>query len=212
MDLVKESFLQAAGFTVLMVALGILIGLQMDDLRQDQLSNELRQSQLDSETFTVLESYTARSDNNHCELLEVQIPEMGDRSAQLGARLERFEAQNLGDDKDYQFIRNQYYNNQLRLYMALQDHRNECETNQDSILYFFDESTDSERQGAVLNEIVEERDVQVFSFNAEIEDSPIVNVLKADYNITEQPTIVINGEEKYEGFVSEGELQNDILN
>lgn len=213
MDLVQESILKAGVATVLMLALGILIGLQMDDLRQDHLSEELRQSSLETETFSVLDDYVQRSDRNHCQLMGVQIPNIGDRSGELGSELERFEAQNIGSDREYRYIRDRYYNNQLRFYMALNSYKSRCEgINQTTILYFFDSSTQSERQGAVLNEIVKQRNVQVFSFNAEIEDSLIVDILTEDYNITEYPTIIVNDQEKIEGFISEGELKYDVIN
>ncbi len=210
MDFVKESFLTAVGFTFLMISLGVLIGLQMDDFRGDHLSDELRQSQLDSETFSVIESYSGASGNNYCGLLEVQIPEIGERNAELGSRLERFDAQSLGDDSEYVYIRDRYYNNQLRLYMALESYQNDCSDNQTRILYFFDDSSNSERQGAVLDEVVEDKGVQVFSFNVKA-DSPVVQVLVQNYNITEQPTLIINGETKLEGFISRGELLNDVI-
>ncbi len=213
MDLVQESLIKAAVGTVLLLSLGVLVGLQMDDLRQDHLSEELRQSNLETETFSVLDDYVQRSDQNHCQLMEVQIPSIGERSGELGSELERFEAQNIGSDREYRYIRDRYYNNQLRLYMALNSYKERCDgTNQTTILYFFDSSTESERQGAVLNEVVQERNVQVFSFNAEVDDSLIVDVLTQDFNVTQYPTIIVNDEEKFEGFISEGELKFDIIN
>ena len=211
MDIVQKSLLKAAGFTTLMILLGVLIGLQMDDLRKNHLSEELRQSNLETETFSVLDDYIEGSTGDHCGLMDIQIPRIGDRNAELGAQLERFEAQNLGSDEEYRYIRDRYYNNQLRLYMALSNYQDRCDgTNQTTIIYFFDESNDSQRMGSVLNEVVKERNIQVFSFNAEIEDSPIIDVLMRDFDIQTQPTIIVNGEQKIEGFISEGEL-NDVI-
>lgn len=211
MDLVKESILKASAITVIVLMLGVLIGLQMDDMRQDHLSEELRQSNLETETFTVLENYIESSGGDHCELMDVQIPRIGERSAELGSQLERFDAQNIGSDEEYRYIRDRYYNNQLRLYTSIQNYKDRCSNNQTTILYFFDSSSDSERQGSVLNEVVQERDVQVFSFNAEVDDSPVVDVLKRDYNVTRYPTLILNGE-KIEGFISEGELMFNVIN
>ena len=213
MDLVKESIIKAGAVTVLVLALGILLGFQMDDLRQDHLSEELRQSNLETETFSVLDNYVQRSDRDHCQLMEVQIPSIGERNGELGSELERFEAQNIGSDEDYRYIRDRYYNNQLRLYMALNSYKDRCNgTNQTTILYFFDDSTESQRQGAVLNEVVKQKNVQVFSFNAEVEDSLIVDVLTEDFNVTEYPTIIVNDDQKFEGFISENELNYDVIN
>ncbi|EHK00784.1 hypothetical protein HRED_11122, partial [Candidatus Haloredivivus sp. G17] len=60
-------------------------------------------------------------------------------------------------------------------------------------------------------------DIHVFSLNSELNDdpnvadSPVVEVLKADYNITESPTMIINGEQKVEGYTSTGELENEVF-
>jgi len=213
MDLVKESIIKAGAVTVLVLLLGILLGYQMDDLRQDHLSEELRQSNLETETFSVLDDYVQRSDRDHCQLMDVQIPSIGERNGELGSELERFEAQNIGSDEEYRYIRDRYYNNQLRLYMALNSYKDRCNgTNQTIILYFFDDSTESQRQGAVLNEVVKQKNVQVFSFNAEVDDSLVVDVLTEDFNVTDYPTVIVNDDQKFEGFISENELNYDVLN
>lgn len=213
MDLVKESIIKAGAVTALVLLLGILLGYQMDDLRQDHLSEELRQSNLETETFSVLDDYVQRSDRDHCQLMDVQIPSIGERNGELGSELERFEAQNIGSDEEYRYIRDRYYNNQLRLYMALNSYKDRCNgTNQTTILYFFDDSTESQRQGAVLNEVVTQKNVQVFSFNAEVDDSLVVDVLTEDFNVTDYPTVIVNDDQKFEGFISENELNYDVLN
>lgn len=217
MDLVKESLLKAAGFTVLMLMLGVLIGLQMDDFRQDHLSEELRQSNLDTETFIALQNYIEDSSDNYCSLMEKRIPDISERSAQFGGQLQQLAGQNIGDDSEYEYIRNRYYNNQLRLYSTLTEYKDRCGSSDDLILYFFDSSVDSQRQGEVLNEIVETNNVSVFAFNTELNqdpevaDSPVVEILKADYNITTQPTLIINNKQKIEGFTSVVELENEVL-
>lgn len=209
MDVVKESLVRAAGFTFLMVLLGILVGLQMDDMRQDHLSEELRQSNLETETFLVLQSYLDGSGENYCELIDLRADDVSERSAELGSELEQLSGQAISDS-EYNYIRDRYYNNQLRLYMILKEYRERCDSGENTVLYFFDGGMQSQRQGEVLDEVVQNNGVHVFSFNLEVEDSPVIDVLERDYNVTETPTLVVNGE-KFEGFVSAGELQNEVL-
>ncbi len=211
MDVVQESFLRAASFTLIILLLGVMVGLQMDDLRQSYLDDEIRQSDLDTETFNVLEQYAEDNPDVYCDLAEAQLPEISERSAQLGQRLERFDEQGRYDQDEYNYLRDRYYNNQLRLYMMLSEYRGECDADEDKALFFFDDSTDSQRQGAVLDEIVRDTDLHVFAFNTETESSLILNTLEIDYNVTETPTTVINDDEKIEGFISEGELRHEVL-
>lgn len=217
MDIVKESLLKAAGFTTLMVILGVLIGLQMDDFRQEHLSEELRQSNLETETFIALQNYIEDSSENYCSLMEQRIPDISERSAQFGGQLQQLAGQNIGDDSEYEYIRNRYYNNQLRLYTTLTEYKERCGSSEDTILFFFDDSIDSQRQGEVLNEVVETNNVSVFAFNTELNndpevaDSPVVEILKADYNITSSPTLIVNDDQRIEGFTSKIELENEVL-
>jgi len=212
MDIVKDSILQAGVFTFLILVIGVLVGLQMDDLRQGHVQNNLDQSNLDTETFMVLQDYVEGSGENFCELSEARLPDVGQKNAELGAELERFDSQEFADEERYDYIRDRYYNNQLRLYMLINEYNVECENSEDTILYFFDDSTDSQRQGAVLDEIGSNRQAMIFAFNIEaMEESPIVEILVKDHDITQTPSIVVNREEKFEGFVSQGELEHDIL-
>lgn len=218
MDLVKESLFKAAGFTVLMLLLGVLVGLQMDDFRQNHLSEELRQSNLETETFVALQDYIDDSSENYCNLMEARVPEISRRNAEFGSELTRLEGQSIGDKSEYEFIRNRYYNNQLQLYGTLQKYKDRCDVNQTTLLFFFDDSIDSQRQGEVLNEIVQDRDdIHVFSFNSklnddpDVADSPVVEILKTDYNVTDSPTMIFNGERKIEGYTSTGELENEVF-
>jgi len=216
MDVVKESMLKASAFTLVMVLLGVLIGLQMDSVRQDHLSNDLRTSNLQTETFVALQNYIEDSEN-YCELMETRIPEISQRSAEFGGELRALEGQSLGDDSEYEYIRNRYYNNQLQLYSTVNQYKDKCGVNQTTLLYFFDDSVDSQRQGEVLNEIVRNRDVHVFSFNSELNQNPearnssVVEVLKRDHNITDAPTLIVNDEEKIEGYTPTGVLENEVF-
>jgi len=211
MDVVQESFLRAASFTLIILFLGVLVGLQMDDLRQSYLDDEIRQSNLDTETFTIIEQYMQGNPEAYCDLAEAQLPEISERTAELGQRLERFDEQGRYDQEEYDYLRDRYYNNQLRLYMMLSEYREECDADEDKVLFFFDNSTDSQRQGSVLDEIVRDTDLQVFAFNMETEDSVILDTLQIDYNISQTPTMILNDDEKIEGFISEGELRYEVL-
>jgi hypothetical protein len=210
MDLVKKSLLKASAATLLLILLGVLVGLQMDDMRQGYLESELKTSVVETESFTVVQDYLDSKESQRCNLLDVQIPEIATRSSQLGAELNRLESREFVSDKVYERIRRQYYNNQLRLLTSLENYEERCGgSNQTSIIYFFDESTASQRQGAVLDDVVRQSNVQVFSFNSELDDSMIVDVLKREYNVTQEPTVVIE-DRKYEGFQSEYEINQEI--
>ncbi|MFB6241378.1 MAG: hypothetical protein ABEJ36_01075 [Candidatus Nanosalina sp.] len=212
MDIVKESLVRAAAITAGILILGALIGLQMDDARTSYLEEQLKESSLRSDTFLVTQQYLEKSSQNYCKLVENQVPEIAQQNARIGRDLQSFSGSSLGSQKDFDYLKKRYYVNQLRLYNMLQTYRERCNSDVSLIFFFFDSSVASKRQGAVLTEYrrtVDNR-TYVFSYNLNTEKSTVLEMLKTDYNVTEGPTIVINGEKTFRRYVSLKELKQVI--
>lgn len=213
MDLVKESLLKAIGMTVVILGIGVLIGLQLDDTRTGFLEDQIRESNLRSETFIVTQDYLDDSSSNYCNVAESKIPELAEKNSQIGSDLQSFSGQSLSNGGQYKTLKRSYYVSQLRLYNMLRSYKSNCEVEElPLIFYFFDDSIESQRQGTVLTEYRREVDnsTYIFSYNLETEESEILEILKADYNITEGPSIVINGNKTFKRFVSLKELRQEI--
>lgn len=212
MEIVKESFLKAVAVALLLIGIGAFIGLQADNARQGFLEEQLRESNLRSETFVVTQNYLEDSSQNYCKVVRGQIPQLADENAQIGQDLQSFKSKSLSSERSYEFIRKKYYANQLKLFNMLQSYENRCQTNMSTVTFFFDDSIDSQRQGSVLTRYRKEIDnrAYVFSYNLETDGSTVLEILKTDYNVTEGPTMVLNGDKKLEGFVSLGELREEL--
>lgn len=202
MELVKESLLKATAVTVVVLAIGFLIGLQMDEARTSYIDNRISEATVSAQTVVAVENYLQSSDN-YCMLVEEEIPDMGENNAEIGTTLQRFSSRGVSRGEEYKVLRRKYYVSQLRLYNTVMSYRERCGADMNAIMFFFDDDLDSERQGSVLTEYREEVDnsTSVFSYNLEVDNSKVLDVLKTDYNITEGPSIVINGNETYRGYV-----------
>jgi hypothetical protein len=50
----------------------------------------------------------------------------------------------------------------------------------------------------------------IFSYNLDTDDSEVLKLLKADYNVTEGPVTIVNGEKELRGYKTFGELKQEI--
>lgn len=202
MDLIKDSLLKAAVVTGLILTIGFLIGLQMDDARTSYIDNQISDATVNAQTVVAVQNYLESSEN-YCRLVSEEIPDMGEKNARIGTTLQQFSSKGVSEAQEYKTLRRRYYASQLRLYNTVKSYREKCDSNVSVVMFFFDGDIDSERQGAVLTEYREEVDnsTSIFSYNLEVEESQVLDVLKTDYNITGGPSIVINGNETYREYI-----------
>lgn len=196
MDLIKSSLLKATALMIGVLTLGVLAGLVMDDARTGYLEDEIRNTELQTETFVVSQQYLQNSSQNYCQVMEARIPEISQQNAQIGRDLQAFSSKSIGSKEDYRYLKKKYYVNQLRLYLMVKDYKSRCNTASNLVLFFFDSNMDSKRQGAVLTEYRRNLNNQtyVFSYNLDSKDSEILEMLETDYSIQDGPVTVINGE------------------
>jgi hypothetical protein len=214
MDLVKDSILRAGALTVLILMIGVLIGLQVDDARGDYIQEQLRESNLQAQSFIVTQEYLEESSRNYCDVVKNRIPDLSEQNREIGQNLQSFTGKSISNEKSYTSLKREYYVNQLKLYNILTDYKQRCQDNTTLIFYFFDTSADSKRQGAALTKYYREVDNSsyIFTFNLETEESDIADILKSDYSIEEGPAIVLNGNRTYRRYVPFGELRELIQN
>jgi len=214
MDLVKSSIIKASAFTALLLFVGILVGLQMDDARGAYIEGQLKESDLRMQNFLVTQNYLDDSSQNYCKLVERQIPELSQQNTRIGQNLQSFTGRSISNQENYKYLVRRYYVNQLRLYNVLSNYKERCGANTTLIFYFFDDSTNSQRQGAVLTEYYRSVDNSsyIFSFNLEKNRSSAIELLKQDYGIEEGPSIVINGNQTYNEYVPLKQLRSILRN
>lgn len=209
MDLVKESLLKAVVATALVLSIGILAGMQMDGERYNYLEDSIQESNLRGETFPVTQEYLEQSSRNYCRIMQEQIPEMAEENANIGRDLQSFTGRTMTRESDFKYIKKHYYVNQLRLYNMVGDYEDRCGENLTRIFFFFDNSVQSRRQGAVLTEYRRDYDnrTYVFSYNLNSKNSTVMDLLKTDYGVEEGPALVLNGNETFRRYVSLEELR-----
>jgi len=132
----------------------------------------------------------------------------------LGGKLEMLEAKGLRDDD----LKRKYFELEMRDYLLAKEAKKRCGKKDVLILYFYSnrdkECPDCWKQGQVLSEVRNEMKdkgmfVRVFSFDGAL-DSPVVDFLKTQHNITRYPTLIIN-EKKVVGFMDKEKIEKMII-
>jgi len=212
MDLIKESLLKSAAVTALVLLVGILVGLQADDAREGYIEGQLRESNLQTQTFIVTQNYLEGSGINYCSIVEDRIPDISSENREIGQNLQSFSSKSISNEKEYTNLRREYYLSQLRLYNVISEYKNRCNQDTKLIFFFFDSSTESKRQGAALSKYYKEVDnsTYIFSYNLETKNSEILDMLKTDFEVQNGPAIVVNGNQTYRRYVPYGQLPEAI--
>lgn len=209
--LTKGTFIRVLIITATIFVTGIFVGFSIDTIRTDIISEEIKNANLEAESYMVAELFTKRSEN-FCEVAPELIYYVAKITEKLGSDLETFGEKRMFRKESYEYLLRRYYIYEIKFWLLVEDYKKECNRKIATILYFFgSDEPESIKQGYVLT-VIRKRfrpDVLVFSFNTDFEKEQAVNLLKSVYNITITPTIVIN-DVKHERFMSTEEIENII--
>lgn len=206
----RFDFLKVLATTALVFLVGLGLGFSLDTGRINYLAEELRSTNLETESFVTTQQYLEdATGDDYCRLADGQITRMSQETAELGTDLQEFGGAGMFREGDYEFLQRRYYVYQTRFMLLLEDYRERCDQDFLSLLYFFGDNVGSQRQGSVLTEFRQENqgEVFVFSFALNAEDSPLVDLIAADHNVTSTPTVIVNQNTTLRGFTSKGELE-----
>jgi len=119
--------------------------------------------------------------------------------------ISKFNLHNIEGLKDKYFILN------LKLWLYMRKLREECNYNTTTILFFYTSvkrCEDCVAQGIVLDQLKKSDPEKYMIFATDVDSKlGIVNALKVYFNVTHVPTLIINEDQKIEGFVSRQELE-----
>ena len=193
--------------TVVIFFMGTYIGAYSDNLKiksiQD-LEDGIRADVIGTE----LQYLIAKDD-----LCSLELKSFVEDISTVGSRLTSLETQ-LGVENHYVINLKEYYHLlEIRHFLLMREAQQQCNKNYSLVLYFYSNAGDCEdcqEQGYLLSYVSQKYPVfNTYSFDVNI-DNPALRALKAEYNVSSTPSIVVNGK-KYSGFQSKEQLQQEIL-
>lgn len=211
--MVKKKNLTKAFFVsiiigVLIFSLGLFVGYGLDVLRIKDASTSLKDIELQTLDYITSKEFLDTFGGDYCDLLNSRLSSMNPQMVEIGQTLIDYENKDIFGGTEYKFLKSKYFLLEIRAYTLFTKLKKECNINKNLVLYFYDQQhEDSERQGYILDRLVNSDGVYIFSFDRSFE---VISFLINRYEINEAPTIIINEEQKFEGITYLDELRESM--
>lgn len=209
--------------TIIIFALGIFIGGDLEQARVQNLYTQLQEQDLElqnviaeSNYIDYLVSSKESGENVSCQTLKGAYHTSISNLDDSRLKLENYINVAQVKEDEYQRLREHYSNLQINYYILANKISGLCESEMNTILYFYSEEKKDcpscEDQGIHLSYVKQrmKEDILIFSLNADTTKGP-ANLLKQNFDVSsrELPVLVIN-DEVY-GFLDNEEIF-EVLN
>jgi thiol-disulfide isomerase/thioredoxin len=185
--------------------------------------NKERLSAVESEMSDVVKSvqnfqlqflfFDVLGQNASCPILISTLSDINKQSYEIGSKLTSYSSDSEAMDYEtYVRVKKEYSRLLTGYWLLATKLQGNCRMNSSTIVYFFNkECARCDDQGFILTYMKRKYGdgLLIFALDSDL-DEPSVNAIKQYFNISEYPTLIINGQ-VYPGFYSEGELHG-ILN
>ncbi|MEA3378467.1 MAG: hypothetical protein U9Q69_02390 [Nanoarchaeota archaeon] len=208
----KLLFLRSAIITLIVFGTGILLGVALDNYKENSVLTDLKFNELDTQSYFLEEAFIKDSEKNICEILQSRIDNLKHSLIKIGTELRNNEVSSISKSSDLDYLKRKYTLSEVQFLMLLKDLKKDCNSKYIPILFFYtkDEPV-CMNQGYILTWAYEKykKNVVVLSFDKDYEDEPLIKTLKLQYGVQEKSTVVIDGK-TYSTFLTKEEL-NEIL-
>jgi thiol-disulfide isomerase/thioredoxin len=217
-DFRKRRYILAFVITVAIFFLGFFFGFVMDLKRVDYFTSLNEKQKLDIRSIQMqYDLVKSAATENQCSAFRFVFDKAVIELEDNRERLELYTMESKVKKDDFDMLRREYILSQINFWQISEQLKKTCPESSDfvTIIYFFSDSDkckSCDNQASVLNYYKAQlkENLLVFAIDETFEDKePVISVLKRTYNITEYPTLIIEGK-KYSGFVDK-EFINGLL-
>ncbi|MFB6191444.1 MAG: hypothetical protein ABEJ64_03365 [Candidatus Nanohaloarchaea archaeon] len=217
-EIQRYRYLVAALLTVIMFTMGVLVSNFVDDARTSSLQSEIQQDLVEIESKQLQLTYLKSGEVQSCDVLKAGLNNIVSGYNRRLGNLQQYKEESVLQEQRFKTIRDRYILSGIRYWMFAQDLRQRCDYSPDTVLFFANsldqnDSEQNQRQARQLTLLKKERRSQIliFTIPRNMEDG-MVKILERQYNVTESPTLVLNGEEKLVGYHSRSEIREHLDN
>ena len=200
----KHIFITSLALTVVIFLAGLLLGWYLDNSRTNDILTDLRSNELDTESYLVEQAFWDSFGGEDCTFADARLNSISTQLRDLGQYLSSYQQKNVFQEDEFQYLARRYFVLEIKRYVLYNDLKTKCDVQNDLILYFYEpEDSESVKQGYVLDILVQQSNntIDIFSINKDFAGDQAIETLKLYYNITMAPTIIVNGDQKQEGYV-----------
>jgi len=208
-------YIVAGAFTLLIFCLGLLLGLLIENQRIDYIRQLSTQQKLD---FSSLQTQYAYLDQlgaeKDCSKMVNTFDETINNLEKARLKLVSYSQNSQTNNADFDQLRREYMLDQIQYWLFSKKVNQLCSKDAASILYFYstnDKCPDCGQEEFVLDYLKKRFGDRLLNFalDSDYTSEPMIQLLKANYNVTIYPTLVIEGQ-KLEGFISKDEILGEI--
>ena len=211
----KETYYIAFLITAGIFLLGLLLGLVIEGERTDFVQEEYQKqkitftsSQLQYEIFNELQK------EENCPAMFQTFYTNLEELERTRERLEEYDNKATIGKESFALLQREYLLEEMQYWLLATDIKNSCNFDVVTILYFYaseEDCPDCDKQSFVLSYLKElfGDKLLIFSFNAEVNEEPLVSILETAFNITTHPGLVID-ENSFTEFIDKDTLLKEV--
>jgi thiol-disulfide isomerase/thioredoxin len=198
----------------ILFAAGFFTGYSINRERLSAVENEMSDVVRSVQNFQLqFLFFDVLGQNATCPILISTLSDINKQSYEIGSKLTSYNSDSeIMDYETYTRVKNEYSRLLTGYWLLATKLRGNCMMNSSTIVYFFNkECAKCDDQGFILTYLKKKygNSLLIFALDSDL-DEPSVSAIKQYFNITEYPTLIINGQ-VYAGFYPEEELHT-ILN
>ncbi len=191
----KLNYLAAISFTLLILIIGITIGWVYSNSIINKFQNEQEKLNL---LINGIDVTNQLYESNECN---TSLNDIFSLKNNVGKEVSDLE-ERLGKQDKYVLLKKELYQLvEIKTFLLTQKLKSNCNYTYDTILFFYSNSDKdrlsmgrSEDQGYILDNLYSRNKEKIFIFSFDINnENPALIALKKNYNITQSPSLVING-------------------
>ncbi|MFB6190145.1 MAG: hypothetical protein ABEJ91_01095 [Candidatus Nanohaloarchaea archaeon] len=217
-EIQKYRYLVAAMLTLIMFSMGVLVSNFVDDARASALKSQINEDLTEIESKQLQLSYLKSGDVQSCKVLRKGLKNIVEGYNKRLGNLQQYQQNSAIQSQRFETIKNRYILSGIRYWMFAEDIRKQCDYSPDTVLFFTNnlekEGCEAcEKMGRQLTLLKREQDSRllVFSIPTDMEDG-MVEILESQYNVTDTPTVVVNGEKKLTGYHPRSDIRKYLEN
>lgn len=208
-------FIKAGILTIIIFVLGIFVGKYFEDARIAEVEETLTENDIGLGDLQMQNEYfnTFKNTTNFCDTFVEKNLEFGDSVYEWGLKLDKYERANkiskslTNEKKRYVLFKLQFLLNCIKI-------KDVCKTDYDVLIYFYNTSSPSLSQRAedTILQDLKEKCGRKLMFIPLPSDANVgaIELLKAQYKITNTPAIIINEKIKLEELQTMSDLEGYI--
>ncbi len=208
----KQRYMIAGLITILIFALGLLLGMVVDYERVQSLEEKYYENELDYRSLQLQFSFLdfTGHDKNSCAAFEVAMKNsVTDLSDSLD-KVEQYQESAKTQQESFALIQRRYILDNIRYWMVVEEAKKVCDINRLGVLYFYsnDNCPSCPDQGVILTYYKKKYGDSLLVFPIDVDNAvkePVLEVIMGRFNVTTLPSLVVDSE-TYSGVISKAEL------